>query len=96
MARSLRIEYAGAVFHITSRGNAHKKIYLDEADRDDFLATLTWVAARFGWVCHAYRLMNNHYHPLIETSKPNLSRINKGRTSHMDCASNQIAGRVTR
>ena len=73
MARPLRIEYPGAVYHVTSRGNARKKIFLDDIDRDEFLATLGWVVERFGWGCHAYCLMDNHFHLLIETPKPNLS-----------------------
>ena len=73
MARPLRIEYPGAVYHVTSRGNARRKIYLDDEDREMFLATLAWVGERFGWICHSYCLMGNHFHLLIETPKPNLS-----------------------
>ena len=73
MARPLRIEYPGAVYHVTSRGNARKNIFRDDADRNDFLATLGRVVERFGWVCHAYCLMDNHFHLLIETPRPNLS-----------------------
>src|SRR5713226_6360530 len=73
MARPLRIEYPGAVYHLTSRGNARKKIFLNDSDRDEFLATLGWVVERFGWRCHAYCLMDNHFHLLIETPQPNLS-----------------------
>lgn len=74
MARPLRIEYAGAVYHVTARGNARKKVFLDDTDRAEFLATLGWVVERFGWICYAYCLMDNHYHLLIETPQPNLSR----------------------
>jgi len=74
MARPLRIEYEGAVYHVTSRGNAGTKIFLDDADRRRFLDTLATVVERFGWICHAYCLMTNHYHLLIETPQPNLSR----------------------
>ncbi len=74
MARTLRLEYPGAVYHVTSRGNARRKIYSDDEDRAMFLATLAWVVERFGWVCHAYCLMGNHYHLLIETPEANLSR----------------------
>ena len=73
MARPLRIEYPGAVYHVTSRGNARRKIYLDDDDREMFLATLAWVVERFGWICHSYCLLGNHFHLLIETPKPNLS-----------------------
>jgi REP-associated tyrosine transposase len=73
MSRSLRIEFPGAVYHITSRGNARQKIYRDNDDREEFLAVLTEAINRFGWICHAYCLMDNHFHLLIETPKPNLS-----------------------
>lgn len=74
MARPLRIEYPGAIFHVTSRGNARRKVFLDDEDRVSFLATLAWVVERFGWICHAYCLMDNHFHLIIETPEPNLSR----------------------
>ena len=74
MARPLRIEYPGAVYHVTSRGNARRKIYLDDDDRAFFLTTLSGVVKHYGWLCHAYCLMDNHYHLLLETPKPNLSR----------------------
>jgi len=74
MARPLRIEYEGAVYHVTSRGNAGAKIFLDDVDRSRFLEILKDVVARFGWICHAYCLMGNHYHLLIETPDANLSR----------------------
>lgn len=74
MARPLRIEYEGAVYHVTSRGNAKSDIYLSDADREIFLQALEHVMDRFGWICHAYCLMSNHYHLMIETPQPNLSR----------------------
>lgn len=73
MARPLRIEYSGAVYHITSRGNARKKIYSDDQDRENFLGVLETVVKRYNWLCHAYCLMDNHYHFLIETPDANLS-----------------------
>jgi len=74
MARPLRIEYDGAVYHITSRGNARSDIYLGDEDRELFLDVLGYVIQRFDWKCHAYCLMSNHYHLMIETPQPNLSR----------------------
>lgn len=74
MARPLRIEYPGAVYHVTSRGNARGRIYRDEEDRMAFLSTLKWVIERFAWTCHGYCLMDNHFHLLIEIAQPNLSR----------------------
>ena len=67
MPRPLRLEYSGAVYHLTARGNAGQAIFLDNADRELFLACLGEVVARFGWLCHAFCLMDNHYHLLIET-----------------------------
>jgi REP element-mobilizing transposase RayT len=74
MARPLRIEYPGAVYHITSRGNERKEIFKSEGDRADFLNVLHSVNKRYNWLCHAYCLMDNHYHILIETPDGNLSR----------------------
>ena len=74
MARPLRIEYPGAVYHITTRGNARQDISLIDKDRLKFLEILGQVVDRFNWLCHAYCLMPNHYHLLIETIDPTLSR----------------------
>ena len=67
MARPLRIEYDGALYHVTSRGNERKPIFRDDADRKLFLKILSQVTSRFNWLCHAYCLMNNHYHLVIES-----------------------------
>jgi putative transposase len=74
MARPLRIEFEGALYHITSRGNAGAKIFFTESSRQAFLDILGEVVKRYGWICHAYCLMTNHYHLLIETPNANLSR----------------------
>ncbi|MDD5264163.1 MAG: transposase [Candidatus Bipolaricaulis sp.] len=74
MARPLRIEYEGAVYHVTSRGNARQDIFLVDSDREVFLEVLDDVVKRYGWTCHAYCLMTNHYHLLLETPEANLSR----------------------
>ena len=74
MARPLRLEYEGAVYHVTSRGNARDEIFLGDVDRAQFLATLGDAIRRHGWICHAYCLMTNHYHLLIETPEVGLSR----------------------
>jgi putative transposase len=73
MARPLRIEFPGAIYHITSRGNARQPIFKDDKDREAFLEALWRVVARYNWLCHAYCLMDNHYHLLIETPEGNLS-----------------------
>ena len=73
MARPLRIEYPGAVYHLTARGNARMATFLDDADRRRFLALIEEVVGRFKWHCYAYCLMDNHYHLLVETTTCNLS-----------------------
>ena len=73
MARPLRIEFPGAVYHITSRGNGRQDIFSDDDDRIDFLERLSATVEHFHWICHAYCLMTNHYHLLIETPDGNLS-----------------------
>lgn len=74
MARPLRIEFPGAVYHVTSRGNDGADVFLDADDRQGFLDIVAFAVERFGWRCHAYCLMGNHYHLLIETPQANLSR----------------------
>ena len=73
MARPLRPEFPGAIYHLTSRGNARQKVFFTDADRELFLRTLSRVVNRYGWICYAYCLMANHYHLLVETPKANLS-----------------------
>ena len=74
MTRPLRIEFAGALYHVTSRGNSQEDIYLDDEDRKIYLEVLQDVCERFNWIIHAYCLMSNHYHLLIETPDGNLSK----------------------
>jgi len=74
MTRPLRIEFEGAVYHITSRGNAKQAIFLDEKDFAGFLRVLCYVVKRYHFILHTFCLMNNHYHLLIETPYGNLSR----------------------
>ena len=59
---------------MTSRGNARQLIFLDDSDKQRFLDVLSAVVERFNWLCHAYCLMDNHYHSMIETPEGNLSR----------------------
>lgn len=73
MARPLRIEYAGALYHITSRGNRRGQVFTEDADRREFLNILAEVNRRFETRCHAYCLMGNHYHLVLETPRGNLS-----------------------
>ena len=74
MARPLRLEFSGAIYHITSRGNRREDIFENDSDRTRFLTLLNDVCNTHNWVCHAYCLMGNHYHLLIETPDANLSK----------------------
>ena len=74
MARPLRPNIAGAVYHVMARGNEKNAIYLNDNDRAQFLTGLGGVVRRYGWECLAYCLMGNHYHLVIHTPRPNLSR----------------------
>ena len=74
MSRPLRLEFSGALVHVTSRGDQRKKIYLEESDFELFLEILCDVCTHYNWVIHAYCLMDNHYHLLVETPDANLSK----------------------
>ncbi len=77
MARPLRIKFPGAFYHVTSRGNERKNIYKSKRDREKFLEYLGEAHERYGAIIHAYCLMTNHYHLLIETPNANLPQIMK-------------------
>lgn len=74
MARPLRLEFAGALYHVTARGDRKGSIYLDDADRRKWLCLLEEVCRRYRWVIHAYCQMTNHYHLIVETPDGNLSK----------------------
>lgn len=74
MARPSRICYPGALYHVTARGNERRPIFRDHEDRQRFLRTLASMADAYGVICHAFVLMDNHYHLVIETPLANLSR----------------------
>ena len=74
MSRPLRIEFEGALYHITARGNERKSIFRSSNDRERFLQMLECSCERYQWLCHAYCLMGNHYHLVIETPCGNLSK----------------------
>lgn len=73
MTRPLRLEFAGALYHVTARGDRSEEIYLDDDDRAGYLDLLGNVCGRFNWILHAYCLMTNHYHLIIETPDANLA-----------------------
>ena len=74
MARPLRLEFPGALYHLTARGNARAPIFLDDEDRGWFLQRLGKEVEQQRWRLYAYCLMDNHYHLLVETPEPNLAR----------------------
>jgi REP element-mobilizing transposase RayT len=74
MARALRTDFPGAVHHVTSRGNERRPIFFDDRDREAFLEFLGQAVKRFGWSLAAFVLMTNHFHLVIQTPEPNLSR----------------------
>ncbi len=74
MARPLRLEYEGALYHLTGRGNRRELIFSDELDRARFLALLHESLGRYDVLLHAYVLMGNHYHLLAQTRRANLGR----------------------
>ena len=67
MSRKLRVQYPGAMYHVMSRGDRREDIFLDAVDRQDFLKTLAEVCQKTDWQIHAYWLMRNHYHLVLET-----------------------------
>jgi len=81
MGRPLRIEFENAVYHITSRGNERKKIYRDDGDKKRFLGLLEDYKNRYNFLIHCFVLMDNHYHLVIETLRPNLIKIMHGLNS---------------
>src|SRR5260370_41551907 len=72
MPRQVRIQYPGAMYHVMSGGNRRQDIYLDDVDRQDFLKTLAEACQKSGWQIHAFCLMSNHYHLVVETPNANL------------------------
>ena len=72
MPRKLRLEYPGAIYHVMSRGDQRDDIFLDDVDRHDFIRTLAESCQKTGWQVHAFCLMRNHYHLVLETPNANL------------------------
>ena len=97
MVRPLRLEYAGAIYHVTSRGDRREPICENNDDRKSWLETLASVCERFNWRVHAYCLMDNHYHLVVETIDGNLSKgmrqLNGVYTQHYNRSHNR-AGHV--
>lgn len=72
MARKLRIQFPGAIYHVMSRGDRREDIFRDDADRESFLQTMADACVKTGWHVHAFCLMPNHFHLVVETPQPNL------------------------
>ena len=72
MARGIRVEYAGAFYHVMARGNRRERIFREDGDRRFFCQTLGEACERTGWRVHAWVLMSNHYHLMVETPEANL------------------------
>lgn len=94
MARPIRLEYAGALYHVTSRGDRREDIFVNDADRIDWVEVMSHTCDRFNWVVHAYCQMTNHYHFLVETVEGNLSQgmrqLNGVYTQHFNRRNNQV------
>ncbi len=72
MPRKMRVQYPGALYHVMSRGDRREDIFLDDVDRQDFVKTLAEACQKTGWQIHAYCLMSNHFHLVVETPNANL------------------------
>src|SRR5262249_61874578 len=94
MARPLRIEFGGALYHVTSRGDRREDIYFNDSDREAWLEMLGQVSSRFNWVCHAYCQMTNHYHMVVETPEGNLAQgmrqLNGAYTQYVNRRHNRV------
>ena len=94
MSRPLRIEFEGALYHVTSRGNARQKIFFNDVDRVAFLKNLAYCVKLHNVILHAYVLMGNHYHFLVETSDGNLSAFMRDVNGNYSQWFNKIHKRV--
>ena len=98
VARALRIERAGAWYHVTARGNERRAIYRDQRDRRHFCELLGETVVRFRLVLHAYALMENHFHLLVQTLEPNLGAamrwLNVSYRKPAGSMSNRVCGRA--
>jgi REP element-mobilizing transposase RayT len=93
LGRPIQIEYPGALYHITSRGNERKNIFLKDEDRVKFLQILEDYHDRYGILIHNYVLMDNHYHLVLETPKGNLLKVMHGINSSYTGYFNRRYGR---
>lgn len=94
MSRPLRLEYEGALYHVTSRGDRRGTVFATDADRAFFVTLLSRVVGRFGWRVHAWCEMTNHYHLLVETPRATLSNGMRMLNGHYANAFNRRNDRV--
>lgn len=94
MARQLRIEYEGALYHVTSRGNQREKIFWDDKDREELKKILERTKERYDYILHAYIFMDNHYHLLIETPHANIKQLMQNINTSYTVYINRRHGRV--
>jgi len=79
MPRKLRVQYPGAIYHVMNRGDRREEIFKDDPDRERFIETLGEACGKTGWQVHAYCLMANHFHLVVETPRANLvALVGKG------------------
>ena len=87
MARPLRLEYDGAIYHVTARGNEKRKIFFTAADFKKFIKYISDAKQKYSIIIHCYVLMSNHYHLIVETPVSNLSKamhqINSSYTTYL-------------
>ena len=74
MGRTPRIQLAGALYHVTSRGNAQQRICLDDWDHTWLVAQIGEAVTRYGWICQSYCVLGNHFHLSVKTPEPNLAK----------------------
>jgi putative transposase len=96
MARKLRVEYAGACYHVLNRGNYRRDLFTGKGAAEAFERTLFEAAERFGWRLHAFVIMSNHYHLALETPEPNLSEGMKWLQGTWVTRFNRFRGQVGR
>jgi REP element-mobilizing transposase RayT len=94
VSRPLRLEHPGAVWHVTARGNEKREVYIDDLDRERWLSLLSNVVVLFAWRLHGYVIMGNHYHLIVETPIPSLSRGMRHLNGVYTQAFNRRHGRV--
>lgn len=98
MARPLRLELAGGLYDVTSRGDRREDIYFGDTDRHAWFDIFRQVCARFNWVCHAWCQMTNHYHIVVETIEGNLVAVEDGLTGSIESVqyADGSVGKLTR